>query len=533
MNFLFTNEIYEQAKIAGPTTIGLLFYKVPWMISLYFLGNLGAKELAAGALATTLFNVTGMSLSVGLCSALVTLTGQAKGDLISKSKHEVQHDDDEETEESSSLLGKTNGTNYQTEIEQYNNDSVDIDQAPIAPLIYLYRGIVVQFAFLLPVGIIWLNGIDPFLMKLGQSRELAEMTSTYLQVLTIGLWSYSINYTLMCWLQSISIADVPAYVVSIGLLLHIPCNILFVKVLNMGYLGVALATIVFQMIQPFMIVSIVFGTRRGRRRILKGMGTMEGTKLSFWKEFKLAIFSFKGIQQYLSLALPGILVISEWWASEVVVFLSGKLEPNPDYALSAMSIYQTINTFFFQIPLGFSASASARVGMFLGMNEAKNAKIASQVSIFSAAVLSMLMGSILMLTPHHVFPSLFTPNKNVIDMAASTIPFLAFYVFADGLQVVLNGVIKGCGRQATAMPIVIFAYWCVGVPLAYYNSFTSYEGTTDCPSNTWSFCGVRGLVSAMTIGTWTHFLLLLVVVLYSIRWDRETQLAQQRLQKGH
>ena len=250
MNSLFTNEIYEQIKIAGPTTIGLLFYKVPWMISLYFLGNLGAKELAAGALATTLFNVTGMSLSVGLCSALVTLTGQAKGELISKSKHEVQLDDDEEErEETSSLLSKTSGTNYQTEIEQFDDDSDDIDQAPIAPLIYLYRGTVVQFAFLLPVGIIWLNGIDPFLMKLGQSRELAEMTSTYLQVLTIGLWSYSINYTLMCWLQSISIADVPAYAVSIGLLLHIPCNILFVKVLGMGYLGVALATIVFQMIK--------------------------------------------------------------------------------------------------------------------------------------------------------------------------------------------------------------------------------------------------------------------------------------------
>ena len=62
--------------------LGMLLYKVPWILSLRFVGHSGSQELAAAALATTLCNVTGMSLSVGLSSALTTLTGQARGDAL-------------------------------------------------------------------------------------------------------------------------------------------------------------------------------------------------------------------------------------------------------------------------------------------------------------------------------------------------------------------------------------------------------------------------------------------------------------------
>ncbi len=61
-------ELSEQSKTSLPSMLGMLLYKVPWLISLRFVGKLGSEELAAAALATTLCNVTGMSLSVGLSS---------------------------------------------------------------------------------------------------------------------------------------------------------------------------------------------------------------------------------------------------------------------------------------------------------------------------------------------------------------------------------------------------------------------------------------------------------------------------------
>jgi hypothetical protein len=79
----------------------------------------------------------------------------------------------------------------------------------------------------------------------------------------------------------------------------------------------------------------LFGTKYGRKRMLESAGGLYigRTRLTFSKEFLLAISSFQGFYQYMSLALPGIVIISEWWASELSIFLSGQLEPSPEAAL--------------------------------------------------------------------------------------------------------------------------------------------------------------------------------------------------------
>ena len=552
---IFLQEARQQSRIAIPTTLGLLLNRIPWIISLHFVGLLGPEQLAAAALATTLCNITGMSFSVGLSSAITTLTGQARGDILRKGKQTIKgtkeceengnESNDEELIESSPLLrtkskqhlslsfngSQPSSGEYNTRTDCSFESAADL--APLQPLVFLFRGIAIQLAFVIPIGLWWIKGLKPFLVALGQGEELSSMTETYLRVLTPGLWAYSLNWTLASWLQSIEIADVPAFAAFVGFASHIPFNILFVNVLGFEYLGVAMATVMFQLLQPIIVCGYLFGTARGRERVLKGIGAnhIGRTHLSFWPEARSAVSSISGIKQYLSLALPGIVIISEWWASECIVFLSGRLAPDPDIAIAATSIYQTINTFFFMFPVGFSAASSARVGLFLGMNRPESAKMASRVSVVFAGFISATMGCILMFTPHELFPSIFTNDRDVLRMAASTIPYLAFYVFADGIQVALNGVIKGCGRQAIVAPMVIFAYWIVGVPMAYYNSFEKYDGTTVCNAGDIT-CGVRGLVAAMTAGTWVHFLLCFWVVAFFIRWEEEARLAHERMSRS-
>ena len=340
--------------------------------------------------------------------------------------------------------------------------------------------------------------------------------------------SYSINWTVTAWLQALEMADIPAYAAFVGLLLHVPFNFLFIRILGWGYLGVAVATDMFQFIQPMLILTFLFGTNSGRARTMKNTGAkaIGRTNLSFWAEASAAINSFAGIKQYLSLALPGIVVISEWWASETCIFLAGRLQPYPALALGGMSIYQSINSTCFMFPIGISVAGSTRIGTMLGRNNPEGARLASKVSIAGAAILSSIMGCILFFSPHHLFPGFFSPDERVIAETSQTIPLLALYVFADGLQVALNGIIKGCGRQSIVMPIVIVAYWIVGVPLAYYNSFIKYNGLM-CDNS--YFCGIVGLVGGMTIGTWVHFLLLAITVLFAIDWKREAKKAQERM----
>jgi hypothetical protein len=149
-------EIQKQAGIAFPTLQSMVITKIPWLISLRFVGGIGAEELAAAALATTLCNVTGYSISVGLSSALSTLSAQAKGELTSRM----------------TTAKRTN-----------NNDPVSSDEEhhpkedePILPLVFLYRGMLVQLVFVVPIGIWWICGIKDFLISVGQTETLAAMT---------------------------------------------------------------------------------------------------------------------------------------------------------------------------------------------------------------------------------------------------------------------------------------------------------------------------------------------------------------------
>ena len=306
-----------------------------------------------------------------------------------------------------------------------------------------------------------------------------------------------------------SMAHIPAYAAFCGLLLHVPFNIIFVRVLGLGYIGVALSTVLFQMIQPFIMVSYFF-TNHGRRQL--AAYSMK-PKASYWHELREAMH-LKGISQYLRLAGPGIVIISEWWASEAVIFLGGRLS-NPESSLGAMSIYQSINTFCVMFPMGIGTSCSARVGVLLGQNNYTGAKFAYTVSMFESLVLCTIISCCLIIIPHSLFPSLFTQDDNIIDEASKTIPLLAVYVMADGLQVTINGAIRGCGKQYLAMPVVVFAYWMVGVPLSYIAAFTHKLGTV-------------GLVLGITIGTWVHMILLWFVFTLTVDWKKEAGYAQER-----
>ena len=47
---------------------------------------------------------------------------------------------------------------------------------PLTPLIFLYRGMIIQLCIVIPVGVWWLYGIKDCLIYLGQQESLSQMT---------------------------------------------------------------------------------------------------------------------------------------------------------------------------------------------------------------------------------------------------------------------------------------------------------------------------------------------------------------------
>jgi multidrug resistance protein, MATE family len=510
------SEFLAQFKTAWPTLACLLLYRCPWIISLRFVGDMGATQMAAASLASTLCNVMGMSLSVGLSSALTTLTGQARGHLLKKI-----HQQEERDHASAMSIQQVQSTR----------------SALLLPLVYLYRGILVQLCIIFPMGLWWIFGnVSATLQALGQTEELAIGTAEYLRILAPGLWSYSLHWHFVSWLQVLQLAYVPAWCALIGVILHIPTNYLFAYTLGMGSLGVAWATTTFQAIQPCLIMSYIYFYGPGTRRVLDHMGAaaVGRTSLSLWPELCAAASSWSGLFQYLSLALPGIGLMSEWWASEVVVFWAGRLRPSSNLALSAMALYQSINAVCFMFPMSWSVAGAARVSQALGAGDGGRARTSGWMCVNMAAIVSGSLGILLYVFPHTMVPRWFAPNEPlVVAEAAKTIPALAAYVLGDGIQAALTGLVKGIGQQCKTLPIVVFAYWFVALPLVYYNVFMIHDSVMVCTAKdsaaTFYPCGVEGLVAGMTLGTWIHAIGLGLIVFCCMDWHREAEKAQARV----
>ena len=120
-------------------------------------------------------------------------------------------------------------------------------------------------------------------------------------------------FTLMPFCQSITLSHLPAISALIVAVLHVPLNMVLIP--RWGFKGAAVCTSVTQCLGPGIVYFLTFyWNKRKLNELTKNdhIGLFNGT-------------SVKYVIKYLRLALPGLVTISEWWASEVAIFLSGRL----------------------------------------------------------------------------------------------------------------------------------------------------------------------------------------------------------------
>lgn len=216
--------------------------------------------------------------------------------------------------------------------------------------ITLQRSILILLSCLcVPVSLLWIFSTK-IMLALGQSDEVAQMANAYLLFLLPSLWTLACSACIQNWLHSMSNTRAVATITLITATLHPLWCYLFIYYFKLGYLGAAISVSLTKIIELILfIVYICFIST-----ILKDLNFQINIKESFtnWWSF-------------LRLGLPNLLMMSEWWASEAVIFMSGSL-PDPSDQLSAMSIYQSLISLSFMLPMGFSTSGNTRVGNALG-----------------------------------------------------------------------------------------------------------------------------------------------------------------------
>ncbi|KAG5522557.1 hypothetical protein RHGRI_034644 [Rhododendron griersonianum] len=157
---------------------------------------------------------------------------------------------------------------------------------------------------------------------------------------------------------------------------------------------------------------------------------------------------------------------------------------------------------------------STRVSNELGAGNPQAARLAVSVVLVMAVTEGVLVGAVLILI-RNIWGYAYSNEVEVVRYVAAMMPILALSNLLDGLQSVLSGSVRGCGRQKVGAFVNLGSYYLVGIPCALLFAFVLHIGG---------------------MGLWLGILCALIMQVLSLititlrnNWEQESKKATERV----
>ena len=328
-------EAKSQLILAVPVSWTFIMRKSVDIVAVIFVGHLGSQYLAAAGIASVTANVTGNSVLIAFSGALSTICGWAKG----------------------------------------ANDTQGLYAALQRALIILPLCICV------PISLLW-SFSSSVMVLCGQQEDMSLLAQQYLRLMIPGLWARAVALCVQNWLYSQEKMMIIAYSTSISALCNVVLCYVLVLVLDVGFAGAAISNSICRIIEASLMVGYLVYNSYQDDSLLIG--------------FQWSTECFKNWGQYFELAMPSLLMIAEWWASELLIFMAGMMAVEPELQVSTMSVYQSLIAMCFMFPSCLRVADGTRIGA----NKPNRAKTAALVSTCLAVWIGMCVSLVLLCFPN-------------------------------------------------------------------------------------------------------------------------------------
>ncbi|GAB7356643.1 hypothetical protein MBLNU459_g7363t2 [Dothideomycetes sp. NU459] len=345
----------------------------------------------------------------------------------------------------------------------------------------------------IPIAIIWAAG-PQIIGAIVPEKETAQLAGNYLRILIIGAPGYAAFEAGKRYVQAQGIFSATLIVLLFCAPLNAFLHWLFVW---WGFIGAPIAVVIVENMMPLCLFLYV--------RFCNGMDCWAG-------------FSSKALKNWgpmIRLALPGlVMILAEYLAFEILTLSASWISPTH---LATQSVLSTISTFAYQIPFPISIAASTRIANLIGATLSDAAKVNAKVSLVIALAVGTLNMIILSSTRNYI-PKLFTSDQDVIDLTAKTLPLNAAFQLFDAVASLMNGILRGLGRQEIGGYVSLFAYYVIAMPISFGTGFGLH----------WDLYGLwagPALALGIVAGVEGWFI-------YNTDWSKSVEEARQRNETG-
>ncbi len=393
--------------IALPVMIGQLGHTMVSVADSIMVGQLGTIELAAVALANSLFAIF-MVFGIGLTSVITPLVAKADG---MNSKH--------------------------------------------------LQGVLLRHAFWvnLVASILLFGGISlitDLLYFLDQAPSVVPLAQPYLIILSSSIIPLMVFSTFKQFAEGLSDTKT-AMVVIVGCnLVNVGLNYVFIfgkfGFDAMGLIGAGWATLIARIL---MVVAMWVYVRRSKR----------------FKAYKLRIrltrFRKTVMRRLLQVGIPsGLQYIFEVSAFSLAAIFAGMISAT---ALAAHQIAINIASVSYMAVTGLGAAATVRIGNQAGRRDLPNLKLAAS-TIFKMGIGWMGIAGLIILIFKQQLAGFYSQDPDVLALAGKMLIVVVIFQLSDGIQAVGLGALRGFTDVKIPTYITFVAYWLFTLPLAFYLS---------------------------------------------------------------
>ncbi len=287
----------------------------------------------------------------------------------------------------------------------------------------------------------------PLLILLQTPESILDWCEDYLVILFVGLLGMAFYNILSGILRGLGDSLMALVYLLVACALNIVLDILFVAKFDMGVAGVALATVIAQ------VISSVFCLIR-----------LAQMKEFFDLKWKYVRLSKKYSGSIIKLGLPSGL--SQAIFSMSMVVIQSLTNQFGETIIAANVIVMRVDGFAMMPVFSFAGAMTTYAGQNLGARKYDRIhKGVKQGTWISILVISALVGVILIFGKYVM--GLFTTTEELIRISNNFMRILAIGYVAMAMSQSLQGTMRGCGDTMTPMWIGLLTTVAFRVPLAY------------------------------------------------------------------
>ena len=310
-----------------------------------------------------------------------------------------------------------------------------------------------SFFIAVPLGIfltiIFLLFSEQIINLVGNAKDMNLKDAILYQNMTvIGFPFLGVSIATFYAFRAMGENKIPMIGNTLALVLKIILNFLLVYLFKWGIFGAALSTTLTRLFSAIFSIYLVFWSKKNWISL-----ELKDLKFDYFTSKRILKVGIPAAVEQLGLRI-GMLIF------EMMVISLGNL------SYAAHKIALTAESISFNLGFAFSFAASALVGQELGKGSSQKALKDGYICTIIAMIVMSTFGLLFFIMPQFLV-SLFTNDKDVIELSTMALKIVSICQPFSGASMVLAGALRGAGDTKSVLQITYLGIFLIRIPITY------------------------------------------------------------------